>query len=572
MLVLLLGLAFLTLSGMAPQDDQDGSRRAPTPATDRLKEACRPLLGTKDVSTGMEVLEAVERCRRWEAIEVSVRQIELASGNTDLRRLVLDRIPGPLSDMLPFEVSAPDTGSPEDSDLLRFDEDGQAPGTDDAPGKLMPLVPGASRFLARAAADGKVGKQADWKRLPGLLRAVEHDGVVLIEELELSSRVQASSRLRMTLSTLRGIPESKAPQVQVIEEITEQLEKGEIDELKELRNRLRAACPEAPDTLPTVTPTASETLCYIAFAFRETFASRDLQLRLCPGKGDGAGAIRPHLEVIRIDVQPVVEGRPGHVELSGLAPDKAFADHLAELSAATPCMKDARLTVPEPMPGQTGIRFTLEFEFHCPFWTCAPAAAPWCSTSDGDPTMSLFEAVLEVCPENLDSLTRSWVDPPDCSAFDGLGPPPPGMPNGLSTDGPASDPNSTEEAQAPSWQPARPFAEWIVQTKTAGTYKVERAPLLEVIDHPEFLGREARIVPHMTEGKIDGFKVFGMRPTSLYAAAGFRNNDRVTRVNETPLDSPARLAAGTLLPDGTDRIEVELVRQGETVKLVFLLH
>lgn len=123
--------------------------------------------------------------------------------------------------------------------------------------------------------------------------------------------------------------------------------------------------------------------------------------------------------------------------------------------------------------------------------------------------------------------------------------------------------------------PSAPDASELTETLTEGIrkvddlhYEVDRGALDQILANPGGIARQARIVPAIKNGNANGFKVYAIRPGSLYARLGIRNGDNVHRVNGHALSSPDRaLEAYTLLRDA-DRIELEMTRQGELVRLV----
>jgi general secretion pathway protein C len=52
------------------------------------------------------------------------------------------------------------------------------------------------------------------------------------------------------------------------------------------------------------------------------------------------------------------------------------------------------------------------------------------------------------------------------------------------------------------------------------------------------LMRQARIVPHMQSGKIDGFKVYRIKDNSLYKQIGLEDGDIIKRVNGSSIEGP----------------------------------
>lgn len=80
---------------------------------------------------------------------------------------------------------------------------------------------------------------------------------------------------------------------------------------------------------------------------------------------------------------------------------------------------------------------------------------------------------------------------------------------------------------------------------------------------PELLARQARIVPRSSDASAGGFRLYGIRASSLPAALGFKNGDTIVRVGKQSLDDlESALAAYEALREAK-AIEVELDRRGE---------
>ena len=87
---------------------------------------------------------------------------------------------------------------------------------------------------------------------------------------------------------------------------------------------------------------------------------------------------------------------------------------------------------------------------------------------------------------------------------------------------------------------------------------------------PEFLATEARIVPHFEGGKGAGFKLFSIRPGSIYSKIGITNGDVIQRINGEDIDSPDKaFDAWRRLKDASS-IQIELSRGGTKKKNVWL--
>jgi membrane-associated protease RseP (regulator of RpoE activity) len=102
-------------------------------------------------------------------------------------------------------------------------------------------------------------------------------------------------------------------------------------------------------------------------------------------------------------------------------------------------------------------------------------------------------------------------------------------------------------------------------------YEIPRATVDQVLTDPLPVARAARIVPSMRDGRANGFKLYAIRPSSLYAALGFRNGDTILAVNgESLTDMSQGLALYTKLKDSSV-FEVEIDRRGTRVDLTITI-
>ena len=71
------------------------------------------------------------------------------------------------------------------------------------------------------------------------------------------------------------------------------------------------------------------------------------------------------------------------------------------------------------------------------------------------------------------------------------------------------------------------------------------------------------------DGKAQGFKLFSIRPGSLYSKIGIQNGDIVQRINGYEMNSPDKALEIYQKLRDANRIEVELERRGETVRKTY---
>ena len=102
-------------------------------------------------------------------------------------------------------------------------------------------------------------------------------------------------------------------------------------------------------------------------------------------------------------------------------------------------------------------------------------------------------------------------------------------------------------------------------------YEVMRALLDAVLADPTTITKSVRVVPSMTNGKATGFKLYAIRPSSLFAKLGFTNGDTLEKINGLSLDSADKaLEVYTKVRDAA-KLEVEIVRRGKPVTLTFAI-
>lgn len=99
------------------------------------------------------------------------------------------------------------------------------------------------------------------------------------------------------------------------------------------------------------------------------------------------------------------------------------------------------------------------------------------------------------------------------------------------------------------------------------TYEVPKDVVDALIANPTVATLGARMIPAMRDGKPDGFKLYAIRPDSLFAVLGFMNGDTLQKVNGLDITSADKaLEVYTKLRRAT-ALEVELLRRGKPVKL-----
>ena len=102
-------------------------------------------------------------------------------------------------------------------------------------------------------------------------------------------------------------------------------------------------------------------------------------------------------------------------------------------------------------------------------------------------------------------------------------------------------------------------------------YEIRSSFVEAVLLNPMAVTKGVRVVPAMDNGKPLGWKLYAIRPSSIFARLGFANGDTLAAINQQQLTSADKaLEIYTQLRDAK-RLEVELIRRGKPVMLVFTI-
>jgi general secretion pathway protein C len=94
-------------------------------------------------------------------------------------------------------------------------------------------------------------------------------------------------------------------------------------------------------------------------------------------------------------------------------------------------------------------------------------------------------------------------------------------------------------------------------------YEIDRALVDKLLSNPMAVARGARIVPSVKNGKANGFKLYAIRPTSVYAKLGLSNGDTIHAVNGFDLTTPDKaLEVYTKVKESTS-LSINITRRGK---------
>jgi len=100
-------------------------------------------------------------------------------------------------------------------------------------------------------------------------------------------------------------------------------------------------------------------------------------------------------------------------------------------------------------------------------------------------------------------------------------------------------------------------------------YRITREAVDALIANPVAIARDARIVPSIEDGKSNGFKLYAIRPNSLWAQLGLANGDTIHKINGHELTTPDKvLEVYTKLSHEKD-FAVDLTRRGKPLTIEY---
>ena len=98
-----------------------------------------------------------------------------------------------------------------------------------------------------------------------------------------------------------------------------------------------------------------------------------------------------------------------------------------------------------------------------------------------------------------------------------------------------------------------------------------RATVDALLGDPTKLTRGARLVPAVKNGSADGFKIYAIRPDSVYARLAFNNGDTIQTIDGVELSSADKALEVYTKARNATEIVVELIRRGTPMTLTITI-
>ncbi len=108
-----------------------------------------------------------------------------------------------------------------------------------------------------------------------------------------------------------------------------------------------------------------------------------------------------------------------------------------------------------------------------------------------------------------------------------------------------------------------------IRATSANTYEVPKDELNKALGNMNEIATQARIVPSFKNGESQGFKIFSIKPNSLFTKLGIQNGDVIRRVNGFDINSPDKALEIYSKLQSSNRIEIEFERGGSPTRKTY---
>lgn len=102
-----------------------------------------------------------------------------------------------------------------------------------------------------------------------------------------------------------------------------------------------------------------------------------------------------------------------------------------------------------------------------------------------------------------------------------------------------------------------------------GSYVIDQRALNAALDNIGQAMTDARLLPSLKDGKVEGFRASEVKPQGVFGTVGIRNGDVLLRVNDFPIDSPEKAIQSFASLKGQSRIKLDLIRDGQPTTFTY---
>lgn len=97
----------------------------------------------------------------------------------------------------------------------------------------------------------------------------------------------------------------------------------------------------------------------------------------------------------------------------------------------------------------------------------------------------------------------------------------------------------------------------------AGNYVIDQRALNAALDNIGQAMTDARLLPSLKDGKVEGFKASEVKPQGIFGMIGMKNGDVLLKINDFPIDSPEKAIQSFATLKGQSKIKLDMIRDGQ---------
>lgn len=109
----------------------------------------------------------------------------------------------------------------------------------------------------------------------------------------------------------------------------------------------------------------------------------------------------------------------------------------------------------------------------------------------------------------------------------------------------------------------------VIQANSGGSGVIDQRALNAALDNIGQAMTDARMLPSVKDGKVEGFRVSEVKPQGVFAAVGLKNGDVLAKINDFPVDSPEKAIQSFMTLKGQNRIKLDLIRDGAPTTMTY---
>jgi general secretion pathway protein C len=111
--------------------------------------------------------------------------------------------------------------------------------------------------------------------------------------------------------------------------------------------------------------------------------------------------------------------------------------------------------------------------------------------------------------------------------------------------------------------------EFAIKKMSDSEYVIDEAEVENALGNINQLLTQIRVVPNFKDGQADGFKVFAIKPQSIFAKVGLKNGDIIRKVNDRDITSPDKAFEAFQELRNEKNLTVEISRRGQQQSLSY---